>query len=305
MRATEDKKRKDDPEVKRLQGIARRDRRKLLKDPLFSFSCKECGNQFREGIGEFCTNQCHRAFYQKPYWVDCAGCFFRLGLGSKTVRRVMRIHGDIDHALKRRGISRYEGFGRPGAKTVHPRWDDDADGWMDEYKPKFPDWSYIWWKAVANERSKAKWKMLTKAEREKRYAGKDKANQRRKLKEWKRKKAEIEPAWKIAQSLRSRLASIMNGGHVGSMEETTGCSLPQLRAHIASLFTKHMNWDNFGSYWQVDHVIPVSKHDHSDLNQLLQCWHWTNLAPLEKRANLAKSNHITKPQMSLRLDYHA
>lgn len=119
------------------------------------------------------------------------------------------------------------------------------------------------------------------------------------------KRARLNPKNKHKFNLRRRFRDLMkatkNGGHI-SFSSTIGCSTKYLSSHLESQFTKHMTWDNYGSYWHVDHIIPCAKFDHSIPSQVAQCWHWTNLRPLEAKANIAKSDSITKPQMSLLLN---
>ena len=54
-----------------------------------------------------------------------------------------------------------------------------------------------------------------------------------------------------------------------------------------------MTWDNYGSYWHVDHIIPCCKFDLTDPEQQLKCFHYTNLQPLEATANLRKNRFPT------------
>ncbi len=67
-----------------------------------------------------------------------------------------------------------------------------------------------------------------------------------------------------------------------------GCSLEEFRQHIASQFTPEMTWDNHGSYWVLDHIIPCAKFDLTNPQQQLECFHFLNIRPLEKRANMIK-----------------
>lgn len=50
-------------------------------------------------------------------------------------------------------------------------------------------------------------------------------------------------------------------------------------------FTSDMNWNNHGTFWDFDHVIPISKWDLADPNQVKMCFNWKNVAPLKNRTN--------------------
>jgi len=53
-----------------------------------------------------------------------------------------------------------------------------------------------------------------------------------------------------------------------------------------------MNWTNFGSYWQIDHILPINSFDFSNENDKHICFHWTNLQPLTCIENRTKTNKI-------------
>ena len=51
-----------------------------------------------------------------------------------------------------------------------------------------------------------------------------------------------------------------------------------------------MNWDNYCTYFSIDHVKPFSLFNIEDINNIPLMNHWTNLNPLEKYKNSKKSN---------------
>lgn len=51
-----------------------------------------------------------------------------------------------------------------------------------------------------------------------------------------------------------------------------------------------MNWGNYGNYWQVDHIIPISLFIDSTPTHVVNSL--DNLRPLEKRYNLSRSNKL-------------
>lgn len=66
-----------------------------------------------------------------------------------------------------------------------------------------------------------------------------------------------------------------------------GYTYDDLKIHLESKFTKEMNWDNYGTYWVVDHIKPVSKFEpNTDIKEIHSL---NNLQPLEKITNLNKA----------------
>lgn len=70
-------------------------------------------------------------------------------------------------------------------------------------------------------------------------------------------------------------------------EDLVPYNLQQLREHLESQFTPEMNWDNQGSYWEIDHIIPQNlfKFETEKDREFQICWSLMNLRPLEKIAN--------------------
>jgi hypothetical protein len=71
------------------------------------------------------------------------------------------------------------------------------------------------------------------------------------------------------------------------------------RAHIERQFISKMTWQNHGIVWHLDHIMPLSKFDLNDHNQVLIACNWQNFQPLLARENLSKSDKILVPQLSL------
>jgi len=51
-----------------------------------------------------------------------------------------------------------------------------------------------------------------------------------------------------------------------------------------------MNWDNYGEYWTIDHILPLDSFKFVDKNEEKIAFNWTNLQPLVD--NFSKSNKI-------------
>ena len=50
-----------------------------------------------------------------------------------------------------------------------------------------------------------------------------------------------------------------------------------------------MTWDNHGTYWELDHIVPFSSFDLTDAIQFKQAVHYTNLQPLTKKDHKKKT----------------
>ena len=53
-------------------------------------------------------------------------------------------------------------------------------------------------------------------------------------------------------------------------------------------FSDNMNWNNYGKYWHIDHVIPMASFNFSKEEDVKFCMNWKNLRPLEAKLNISK-----------------
>lgn len=70
-------------------------------------------------------------------------------------------------------------------------------------------------------------------------------------------------------------------------EDLVPYNLQQVKEHLESQFTPEMSWDNYGTYWEIDHIIPQNLfHIETENDKDFQiCWSLANLRPLEKSLN--------------------
>ena len=57
-------------------------------------------------------------------------------------------------------------------------------------------------------------------------------------------------------------------------------------------FDSDMTLDNYGTYWEIDHTIPLSSFNLLDEAELREAMHWTNLRPLKKEHNKSKFTKV-------------
>jgi hypothetical protein len=118
---------------------------------------------------------------------------------------------------------------------------------------------------------------------------------------YKKRVREERPILKVEDALRARLVKFIRGNNKSAIRNLLGCSWLQFRRHLESQFTKGITWENYGSHWHIDHIIPCKAFDHGNPAQLRQCWHFSNLRPLEAKKNMAKGASLESPQLALLL----
>jgi hypothetical protein len=99
--------------------------------------------------------------------------------------------------------------------------------------------------------------------------------------------------FKLSRRLRTRLyVAIKNNYKKGSAINDLGCSISYFKDYLKTKFTSEMNWNNYGTYWVIDHIIPLSLYNLSNRNCFLKAVNYNNLQPLEKIKNIRKGNKI-------------
>jgi hypothetical protein len=106
------------------------------------------------------------------------------------------------------------------------------------------------------------------------------------------KRRKNDSQFRIACALRGRIGMLLKKNKISKTTELLGCSLEYFKNYLESQFTPEMNWDNYASYWEVDHIIPCSSFNLTNIDQQKQCFHYTNTQPLSKKENRTKSNKI-------------
>ena len=99
-----------------------------------------------------------------------------------------------------------------------------------------------------------------------------------------------DPLYRLQRNMRSTCSRIVKQLSLGKKPASTfkwiGCSAEELQAHLESLFTEGMTWENYGE-WHVDHIRPVCSFTAEEWEQVN---HYTNLQPLWAEDNLLKGD---------------
>jgi hypothetical protein len=71
-----------------------------------------------------------------------------------------------------------------------------------------------------------------------------------------------------------------------------GIDAKNFRKWMALQFNEEINWDNFSSKWQFDHIIPVAYFNLNDKEDLKLCWNFTNIRIEKSEANKNRGNRV-------------
>ena len=72
--------------------------------------------------------------------------------------------------------------------------------------------------------------------------------------------------------------------------DIVGIDISELIKYLESKFTPEMNWNNHGTYWHIDHIIPLSSA--KTVFEVYALCHYSNLQPLEAIENLKKGKKL-------------
>ena len=120
---------------------------------------------------------------------------------------------------------------------------------------------------------------------------------------------------RVRQTIKGRLinnirreiwASLRGSKNGNNWSALVGYNAEQLKEHLEKQFRNGMNWENYGSFWEIDHIVPISAfnfeaHENIDFKR---CWELKNLQPLEKAKNRKKSAKLKghfQPSLKLSL----
>jgi len=101
-------------------------------------------------------------------------------------------------------------------------------------------------------------------------------------------------SYKLKVIHRNRISSAVKGYNINlqDVERYIGCSWFLFISWLEYLFDEGMTWENYGSYWHIDHVLPLNNFVLSNESERKICFHWTNLQPKTQVDNCRKNDKI-------------
>jgi hypothetical protein len=95
-----------------------------------------------------------------------------------------------------------------------------------------------------------------------------------------------DPQWRLNRNMSKAVWNwLKKSKDFQHWETLVNFTVAELRQHLEEQFDENMTWDNYGRYWHVDHIYPISR-----CKTFEEAWALTNLQPLERIENLRKGN---------------
>lgn len=140
---------------------------------------------------------------------------------------------------------------------------------------------------ISKEKNKEKYKI-----RQKEYNKINKDKLLIKRREYNLKKYKYDIPYRLLILLRCRLNDMLRSKYIiktYSAKKLLGCNLNEYKQYLEHQFKPEMNWENYGDIWEIDHIKPCSKFDLLNIEEQQDCFHYSNLQPLFKTTEIAKS----------------
>lgn len=101
--------------------------------------------------------------------------------------------------------------------------------------------------------------------------------------------------FKTSQNLRTRInIAIKNNSKSLPTMSLIGCDIEYLMYHLQKQFTSRMNWDNYATYWEIDHIKPFASFDLSKAEEQQKVCYYTNQRPLTIKQNRSKGGRYVR-----------
>src|SRR5690554_1419707 len=115
----------------------------------------------------------------------------------------------------------------------------------------------------------------------------------RRKNEWSKQRSKKDPSYRINRSMSREVSRQIRKGGKG-WKDIVGYTLGDLMSHLERQFDSKMSWENYGSYWHIDHIVPKSsfKIKSAGDKEFMECWSLSNLRPLPAILNLKKYNKM-------------
>jgi hypothetical protein len=107
--------------------------------------------------------------------------------------------------------------------------------------------------------------------------------------EYEKARREKDPTFKVLSNTRHRIwRALRRGDKPLKTIELLGCTPNQYRQKLETQFKPGWGWNNYGIVWEIDHKRPCVTFNLRDPQQLKECFHFSNVRPLEISKNRSR-----------------
>jgi len=101
------------------------------------------------------------------------------------------------------------------------------------------------------------------------------------------------PDYEISLKCRNAIRKCFRGQHTIAGPEILGCNREFFIKWITYQFNENMTIENYATYWNFDHVIPIYLYDLTNVKSIINCFHWSNTRCIKKQENQIKNKYLT------------
>jgi len=175
------------------------------------------------------------------------------------------------------------------------QWRKDNPEYSKQWRKDNPEYSKQWYqdnKEHKNQQSKQWRKDNPEYSKQWRKDNKEKKNQ------YENQQYATNPMYKLNSNIRHAIWKSLKTNNLSKnnrhWESLVGYTLQELKTHLETQFDSYMNWQNHGSYWHIDHIIPLASltFDSEEHENFRLLWSLGNLQPLFGPENLSKNKKI-------------
>jgi len=114
-------------------------------------------------------------------------------------------------------------------------------------------------------------------------ANRSKVNEARR--DYFRERRHFDPQYRMRKNIQVTTSQALRRPDSLNEVKYVGCSNVELKQHIESQFSPEMSWNNYGTFWEIDHIKGLREFDLLDPVQVEAAAHFINIRPLKRLEN--------------------
>jgi hypothetical protein len=107
--------------------------------------------------------------------------------------------------------------------------------------------------------------------------------------EYKKKRRKENLNFKIKENTRKRIYDYIKNKNLAKKVEYLGCTIGEYILYLEKQFDENMTWENYGTYWEIDHVIQLFNFDFNIESNIFKAFNFNNTRPLSIVENRSRS----------------